>query len=119
MMTHLRTKDFSCRRNTASKFFSRKYKLDFVTVILLILPKSIKPLQLVLNEFFKKLDNGVLVTKSAFTQASMYPLKPTAFVTLNKKAVLDVIYGDDSYEKAWGFRLLVFDGSKIRLPNTT
>jgi len=32
--------------------------------------------------------------------------------------VLDVIYGDDSYEKAWGFRLLVFDGSKIHLPNT-
>jgi hypothetical protein len=85
---------------------------------LLILQKSIKPLQLVLNEFFKKLDNGVSVTKSAFTQASMYPIKAAAFVTLNRKAVLDVIYGDDSYEKAWGFRLLVFDGSKIHLPNT-
>jgi hypothetical protein len=54
--------------------------LDFVTVVLLILQKSIKPLQLVLNEFFKKLDNDIMVTKSAFTQASMYPLKTTAFV---------------------------------------
>jgi hypothetical protein len=46
-------------------------------------------------------------------------LKATAFVMLNKKAVLDVLYGDDNYEKAWGFRLLAIDGSKIHLPNTT
>jgi hypothetical protein len=102
---------------TASKFFSRKFKLDFVTVVLLILQKSIKPLQLVLNEFFKKLDKEVLVTKSAFTQARRH-LKPTTFVTLNKKAVLDVLYGDENYETIWGFRPLVIDGSKIHLPNT-
>jgi len=109
---------FKNEHRTASIFFSRKFKLDFATVILLILQKSIKPLQLVLNEFFKKLDNGVLVTKSAFTQARRH-LKATAFVTLNKKAVLDVLYNDDNYEKAWGFRLLTIDGSKIHLPNTT
>jgi len=71
---------FKNNHRTASKFFSRKFKLDFVTVVLLILPKSIKPLQLVLNEFFKKLDNGVMVTKSAFTQARRH-LKATAFVS--------------------------------------
>jgi len=84
---------------------------------LLILQKSLKPLQLVLNEFFKKLDNGVMVTKSAFTQARRH-LKAAAFVTLNQKAVLDVIYGEANYETAWGFRLLVIDGSKIHRPNT-
>jgi len=109
---------FKSEHRTASKFFSRKYKLDFVTVVLLILQKSIKPLQLVLNEFFKKLDNCVLVTKSAFTQARRH-LKATAFITLNQKAVLDVFYDDDNYQKAWGFRLLAIDGSKIHLPNTT
>jgi excinuclease UvrABC nuclease subunit len=36
----------------------------------------------------------------------------------HKKAVLDVLYNDDNYEKAWGFRLLAIDGSKIHLPNT-
>jgi hypothetical protein len=66
--------------------------------------------------FFKKLDNGVLVTKSAFTQASMYPIKATAFIVPSpderreleesyQKAVLDVLYGDENYETAWGFRL--------------
>jgi hypothetical protein len=33
--------------------------------------------------------------------------------------VLDVLYNDGNYEKAWGFRLLAIDGSKIHLPNTT
>jgi hypothetical protein len=33
--------------------------------------------------------------------------------------VLDVLYGDDNSSKAWGFRLLTIDGSKIHLPNTT
>ncbi|MEN8221455.1 MAG: hypothetical protein ABFS56_34970 [Pseudomonadota bacterium] len=59
-----------------------------------------------------------MVTKSAFTQARRH-LKATTFVTLNKKAVLDVLYNDGDYEKAWGFRLLAIDGSKIHLPNTT
>jgi len=108
---------FKNEHRTASKFFSRKFKLDFVTVILLILQKSIKPLQLVLNEFFNKRNNDVLVTKSAFTQARRH-LKSTAFITLNRKAVLDVLYGDENYDTAWGFRLLVIDGSKIHLPNT-
>jgi hypothetical protein len=77
---------------------------------------SIKPLQLVLNEFFKKLNFRVLVTKSAFTQARRND-KPEAFVTLNQKAVVDAFYADGNYEKAWGFRLLAIDGSKIHLPN--
>ncbi|OAD21549.1 hypothetical protein THIOM_002678 [Candidatus Thiomargarita nelsonii] len=108
---------FKSEPRTASKFFSRNFKLNFVAVILLILPKSIKPLQLVLNEFFKKLDNGILVTKSAFTQARRH-LKTTAFITLNQKAVLEVLYGDGIYENAWGFRLLAIDGSKIHMPNS-
>ena len=107
---------FKNEHRTASKFFSRKFKLDFLTVVLLILQKSIKPLQIVLNEFFKQLDSGVSVTKSAFTQARRH-LKATAFITLNQKAVLDVVYGDENYETVWGFRLLVIDGSKIHLPN--
>jgi len=85
---------------------------------LLILQKSIKPLQLALNEFFKKLDNGTMVTKSAFTQARRH-LKATAFVMLNQKAVIDVLYGDDNYEKAWGFRLLAQRSPKSLCLNTT
>ena len=52
------------------KFFTRQRKLGFVNVILLILQKSVKSLQLILNEFFKDLGNGVKSTSSAFTFAS-------------------------------------------------
>ncbi len=112
----LNDESFKDEHRTVYNFFTRKSKLDFVAVILIILQKSIKPLQLVLNEFFKKLNNGVLVTKSAFTQARRH-LKPEAFITLNQRAVLDVLYADDNFENAWGFRLLAIDGSKIHLPN--
>ena len=112
----LNDESFKDEHRTLYKFFTRKSKLDFVAVILIILQKSIKPLQLVLNEFLKKLNNGVLVTKSAFTQARRH-LKPEAFITLNQRAVLDVLYADDNFENAWGFRLLAIDGSKIHLPN--
>jgi hypothetical protein len=71
---------------------------------------------LFLPEFFKKLDNGILVTKSAFTQARRND-KPEAFVTLNQKAVLDVLYDSKNFENAWGFRLLAIDGSKRNDPN--
>jgi hypothetical protein len=62
---------------------------------------SIKPLQLVLNEFFKKLNFRVLVTKSAFTQARRND-KPEAFVTLNQKAVVDTFYADGKKRKSLG-----------------
>jgi len=39
-------------------------------------------------------------------------------VALNQKAVVDVLYGDDNFEKVWGFRRRHIDGSKIHLPNT-
>jgi len=113
----LNDESFKDEHRTVYKFFTIKSKLDFVAVILIILQKSIKPLQLVLNEFLKKLNNGVLVTKSVFTQARRH-LKPEAFITLNQRAVLDVLYADKHFENAWGFRLLAIDGSKIHLPNT-
>jgi hypothetical protein len=32
-------------------------------------------------------------------------------------AGLDVLYADNNFKNAWGFRLLAIDGSKIHLPN--
>jgi hypothetical protein len=97
----LNDESFKDEHRTYYKFFTRKYAFPFVAVIFIILQKSIKPLQLVLNEFFKKLDNGILVTKSAFTQARRH-LKPEAFVTLNQKAVVDTFYADGKKRKSLG-----------------
>jgi hypothetical protein len=43
----LNDESFKDEHRTSAKFFSLKYAFPFVTVILIILQKSIKPLQLV------------------------------------------------------------------------
>jgi Transposase DDE domain len=85
-------------------------------VLVLILRKSVKSLQNVVNEAMSWL--GVdSVTASAFSQAR-YKLKHEAFIELNRKAVVETLYSDGNYRTFWGFRVLGVDGSKIVLPNT-
>jgi len=57
------------------------------------------------------------VTASAYSQAR-YKLKHSAFIALNKKAIVDTFYSDDDYHTFWGFRVLAVDGSKLMLPKT-
>lgn len=83
-------------------------------MVLLLIQKSAKSMQLVLNEFCDKLKLP-LVTSSAFTQARRH-LKHTAFIELNQTAVVQVCYQEGAYERYKGFRLLGVDGSKVALP---
>ena len=108
--------EFKARNRKSEKVFLRTRSLTFITVIILVLRKSVKSLQCLVNEALISL--GVdTVTASAFSQAR-YNLKHTAFIELNQKAIVDVFYGDDDYAKFWNKRILAVDGSKIRLPNT-
>lgn len=108
---------FKNRHRIKSKFFTRERKLTFTLVMLLILQKSVKSLQLVLNEFFLKLGTVlVLVTASAYTQARN-KLSHTAFIELNQKAIVETYYGDGIYQTYLGFRLVAVDGSRVRLPD--
>ena len=92
----IRDEEFKDRHRTESQFFTRTRKLVFELVVLMILQKSVKSIQNLLNEFFQKLGNGILVTNSAFTQRRAQ-LSYTAFVELNKIAVVEVFYGDGQY----------------------
>jgi len=63
---------FKAEHRISPKFFTRDRKLTFIIAVLLILQKSLKSLQLVLNEFFgKPATYPVIVTASAFTQARL------------------------------------------------
>ena len=84
--------------------------------MLILLQKSAKSMQLVLNEFFKKLKMP-LVSSSAFSQARQQ-LKAEAFIELNREAVVAVMYADQAYERYKGLRVLGVDGSKVYLPAT-
>ena len=89
--------------------------MSFELVLVLVLRNSVKSLQLVVNEAMNWLSHEP-VTASAYSQAR-YKLKHTAFIELNQKAVVDILYVDDDYQRFWGYRLLAVDGSKIRLPD--
>jgi len=96
----------------------RNRKLTFPVLIVLMVQKSLKSLQIVLNEMVMKLNMNDTITNSAYSQARVN-LSYTAFIELNQKCVLDVIYeGKEKIKKYKGMRVLGIDGSKIVLPNT-
>lgn len=103
----------------SAEHFTRTLKLSFERVIALILRKTLKSLQLMLNEGMLALESEP-VSASAWSQARAH-LKHTAFIELNQKAVVEVCYGDEDYKKYEGFegksfRLLAIDGSRVILP---
>ena len=108
--------NFKANHRNHPSFFSRKRKLTFPVVILLILQKSSKSIQLLLNEFCK-IAKIPLVTNSAFTQARSH-LSHAAFIELNQEAIVNVCYSDDKYKHYKGHRLCAVDGSKVILPNS-
>lgn len=108
--------EFKSRHRKEDRFFTRNRILTFCKVAMLILQKSMKSLQLILNEFTSFFDLNP-VTCSAFTQARSH-LSYTAFIELNQKAIVNVVYEDKDYKRYKGrFRLLSIDGSKVILPN--
>ena len=78
--------------------------------------KSIKSVQLGLNEMALAY-NSKPVSASAFTQARANLLH-TAFIELNQKSVIDVMYSDKKIKRYKGMRVLAVDGSKIALPKS-
>ena len=112
----LKDEQFKERHRTEEKCFTRTRVLTFPLMILLMLQKSAKGMQLVLNEFFSKLKRRP-VSSSAFTQARRH-VSHRAFIELNQKAVVATCYSDGEYQRYKGFRLLAIDGSKIHLPDT-
>jgi hypothetical protein len=99
--------------------FTRNRKLNFVTILNIMLKKSSQSLQNTLNDSKEKLVNFSKqayesITASAYTRARA-KLNYTAFIELSA-LVCDQFYADGDYHKFKGFRLLAVDGSKIILP---
>jgi hypothetical protein len=113
---------FKAKHRISESAFTRERHLSFVRVTGLILQKSLKSLQLMLNEFFGKLQQTLhlpleTVTASAWTQARQ-KLKYTAFCALTTQALVATYYQTPTYRTWRGWRVLAVDGSKIRLPDT-
>ena len=112
----LKSEAFINDHRISEKDFTRKRSLPFALLVALMMRKSVKSVQNVVNEAMSWL-NLPPVTASAYSQAR-YKLRYTAFIALNQTAIVETVYNNDNYHKFWGFRVLAIDGSKVVLPNT-
>ena len=111
---------FLKRHRANDKAFTRQRKLRFDLVVLLVLQKSLKSLQLHLHEFFAMLKGTAMnaASASALTQARA-KLLHTAFIELNEVAVLASVYAAGEPVATWrGHRLLAIDSSLVRMPDS-
>jgi len=100
--------------------FTRKRKLPAHSLITFLLSLLRGSYQNELDRFFNSLECSDIpkrvVTKAAFAKARM-KLKYQAFIELNQR--LNRFFENRFKPKTWhGFRLLITDGSTIRLPHT-
>src|SRR5437773_1645875 len=101
--------------------FVRKRRLTFSCVLIFILQKTIRSLQLHLNDFAQQLGVEHWVSKGAWTQGRA-KLRHTAFIELNQRAVVEIVYGGQSdFEvRRWqGWRVVAIDSSLLHLPQET
>lgn len=101
------------------KAFTRERKLTFSVVMLLLLQKTVRSIQVHLHEFFTQWGGLPKVTASAWTQARA-KLRHTAFIELNERVILHHVYDpqSDFGVRRWrGHRLLAIDSSCLALPS--
>jgi hypothetical protein len=118
LRTLLADADFLARHRSTPHAFTRQRKLPFDCVMLLILQKTLKSIQLHLHEFFERLCGAVSLaaTPGAWTQARA-KLHHSAFIELNEAAVLAPLEAAPETLARWqGHRLLAIDSSLLRLP---
>lgn len=112
--------DFCDRHRTSSKYFTRNRCLTFMNVVTLLLQKTVRSIQAHLTDFFLHLlPDSSPVSPASWCEARL-KLSHTAFIELNQRAVLEVVYGgkSDFVPRRWkGHRVLAIDSSLIRLPN--
>jgi hypothetical protein len=94
--------------------FTRKRKITFPELIMLLINLLKKSLQKELVHFFGIMSKPIGVTKSAFCQ-SRIKLRAEAFIDLNDTLVKG-FYKDDDFATWKGHRIVAIDGSTMNLP---
>ena len=111
-------KSFHHQHRFNDRCFVRKRQLTFDRVMLFILQKTIRSLQLHLHDFAEQLGVERWVSKGAWTQGRA-KLCHTAFIELNQRAVLENVYGgqtDFEVHRWQGWRVVGIDSTLLHLP---
>jgi Transposase DDE domain len=118
-MTMIRSEHFKAHTRVNEKDFTRNRKAGFQEIILIILNKISKTMQLELDgfktKFFTDEKKETTYTKQSFSEARQ-KLSPQAFTMLNDECIRD-FYQDGNYKTYNGWRLLAIDGSVQEVPN--
>lgn len=107
--------EFILRHKKEDKYFTSQRKLPFKSLLSFVLRKSVKSLQLVLNELCR--DTVETITASALSQARS-KFSHTAFIELLEKCVVAPVYKRKNFKRYKGHRLLAIDGSTLHLPTS-
>ena len=114
------SEEFLARHRLAPSHFTRHRKLPFSYVIAFLLNQLRASLQTELDRFFKAIESAAVpvrrVSDSALCQARK-KFSHRAFVELYHRSV-KWFYCHADIKRWKGFRLIAFDGSTCRLPNT-
>lgn len=104
---------------TEERFFTRKRKMPFNLLALMMLGLLRKTLALELNSFYSKIDKKFQeVSQSAFIQ-NRYKVKPKLFYQISSLIATDYYIDNDANVKLYkNHRLLAVDGSMVNLPVT-
>src|SRR6266446_3854298 len=98
--------------------FTRRRKLTFNRMVLLIAKLCKKTLSVELESFFEEINIKITCSVSAFTQQRM-KLQPLFFRAWNDLLLLSYYYHYQQKVKRWqGYRLIAADGSNVSLVNT-
>lgn len=111
---------FRKRHRTGPKHFTRRCRLLFERVVVFMLQKSMRAVQQHLHSFFEALGPDSQSVKASTWCDARLKLSHTAFIELNERAVLDVVYQKDSgfdVQRWMGHRLIGIDSSLVRLPD--
>jgi hypothetical protein len=116
----LAQESFCHQHRINEKAFTRKRHFTFVHSMLFLTQKTVRSIQLHVQDFFELLGHDCPgLTAAAWSRARL-KLSYKAFVTLNEQAILPVVYRDPASPqlRLWrGYRLLAIDSSLQRLPN--
>lgn len=116
----LRDSDFCRRHRRRPQDFTRERQLTLPRVIALLLQKTVRSIQLHLQDFWAELSEAeAAVVPSSWCEARQ-KLRASAFVELNERAVLVPLYapaGAPPPLRRWHeLRVVAFDSSLLRLP---
>jgi len=113
----LKSNDLLEKSREREEDFTRKSKLDFLSLVMIILTLVRKSMQIELDCFFEKnVKKGKPFSKQVFSKARK-KLLPEAFILLNDLFV-ERYYDDGNFKTIKGYRIFGVDGSMLELPNT-